>query len=137
MMIVCANDQELEKGRCLLRESAVIHPPQVQDQLSGVFSGQCRHRDDCVRDAAPQSLQAPPGPRQVHLVGHDGMRSEGELRAVLVELEAQLLELNPGLRARHVQHIQQDTAALDVPQETHTQATVQMSSGDQPGNISH
>ncbi len=116
---------------------AVVHLSELQDQLCRVVSGQRRHRDDRLMDAAPQSLQVPPGLRQVHLVGHDGTRSVGQLRIVPVQLEAQLLELLPGLGGRHVQHEQQQPTALDVSEERDAEPTVQMSAGNQPGNISH
>lgn len=115
---------------------AVVHGSQVQDQLSGVVSLQCRHGNDCLMDATPQSLQVLPGFWQVHFVSHDGMRSVGQMRFVLVQFEAQLLELFPGLCRRHIQHIQQNTAALDVPQERDPEPAIQMSSRNQPGNIS-
>lgn len=115
---------------------AVIHGSEVQDQRSGVVSGQRGHRNDRLMDATPQSLQVLPGFRQVHFVSHDGVRSEGQMRIVLVQLEAQLLELFPGLRGRHVQHVQQNAAALDVPQERDAEPAIQMSSRNQAGNIS-
>lgn len=107
----------------------------MEDELLRVLTRESRHGDDPLGDAARQGLDLLPGPGQVHLVGHDGLRPLGETGLVLVQFVMQVLKLDPGLRSGHVQNVEEERASLDVPQERDAEASIEMGSSDDARDV--
>ena len=61
---------------------------------------------------------------QINLVGDDGVRPLREPRTVLLQLEAQRLELLHGIWLAEVDDVDEADAAFDVPEERYSEAFV-------------
>ena len=63
------------------------------------------------------------------------MRPRRQTRLVLLELEAQLVELPPGGVVGEVEDVEQHETAVDVSQEGEAETAVEVSAADQTGDV--
>ena len=110
------------------RLSLLLYAPDKIQNLSKVralFGACADHPRDPVACRVPlQPLEVVVRPRQVDLVGDDGVRPLGEPLRVLLQLEAQRLELLHRIRLAEVDDVDEADAPLDVPQEGYSQTLV-------------
>ena len=112
-------------------------------QLPGALMGCCgdlHQREALGLHMGAEPLQIFRVGHNVHLVGGYDLGPLGEIGAVLLQLGVDGVKIRhrvPALAAGHVYHMNQQTAAVDVPQEIVAQTGALTGAFDDAGNVSH